>query len=201
MTASHEGVDDEALQLRGMCWDNAIHTFGTSYVFQRRTRVMKRRLMWVNYVGVAIPVTVGAIVLTFGVFSSLGVIIAVAGLIALGQVVVNLWAIIGGWVERHSYSSESAVANDSLSMRYQDMGRNPPDEIVDLRHEYEKLQIEDKYRRDRDMHQDVSESEKRMGMRAALRKMQRSCAGCHKVPTSMRPLDCDVCGNFKYRDA
>jgi mobilome CxxCx(11)CxxC protein len=197
---SNEHLDDEADRYRVLCWDNAVHALGTSYVFQRRARTLKSRLTWVNYIGAAVPLIVGILVLTFGTFGALEVIVPIAGLVLLVQAVVNLWAVFGGWVDKLPYANTSAAANDALSARYQELGANPPVRIDELKHAYEKLQIADKSRRDQDLPQDILPVEQRMGMRYALRKFQRQCAGCGEVPKSMQPTDCDVCGNFKYSD-
>ncbi|MGW4750469.1 mobilome CxxCx(11)CxxC protein, partial [Streptomyces sp. NPDC004290] len=71
-----------------------------------------------------------------------------------------------------------------------------PPTLASLRTQYEKLEVEDSARRDRDSEKGVTDKERRRGMRATLRKFQRQCAGCQLVPTSLTPSDCDVCGRF-----
>ena len=198
---NHDGtVDNERNRYRSLSWDNAIHTFATSYIFQQRARNLKRQLLWVNYLGIALPLVMGTLVLTFGVVDPLKKVAIVIGALLIPQVVINAWAVLGSWVERHSYANTSAAANDSLSTRFHELGANPPPNLDELKHAYDKLQIEDKARRDQDMQYDITEPEKRMGMRAALRKFQRPCASCKLAPTAMRPSNCDVCGKFKYSE-
>lgn len=198
MSASDSATTDQFATYRKLCWNNAVDAFGTSYVFQQRAHKLKTRLQWVNYVGVGVPLIVGSLVLSFGQFSLLPVAITVASIIGIIQVAVNLWSIIGQWVEEHSYAVSSAAANDSLSVRYRELGENPPPELDGLRQRYEQLQVEDTMRRNQDLQHDIKGFEQRMGMRAALRQFQRKCAACKQVPTSMKPSDCGVCGNFKY---
>jgi mobilome CxxCx(11)CxxC protein len=143
--------------------------------------------------------TVGLLVLSYGHFKSLPTIIAVASALGIGQIVVSLWSVIGGWVAGYSYASDSAAANSGLARRYEELASNPPDDISVLRHEYEKLAIQNEDRESQDYKQSVKESEKHMGMRAALRKYRRECAACGEVPTTMKATSCGVCGKFRYR--
>lgn len=200
MSTSNSVSTEQATTYRSLCWDNAIHAFGTAYVFQQRAQRLKTRLQWVNYVGVAVPLLVGSLVLAFGQFELLPVVIAIAGAIGIVQIILNLWAISGRWVEDYSYAIMSIASNDSLSVRYRELGQNPPAKLNDLRGMYDQLRVEDRTRREQDHQHEISDSEHRMGMRAALRQFQRACAGCDKVPTSMEPSDCGICGNFKYTD-
>lgn len=190
----------EQSSLRRSCWNGALHSYGTSYIFQRRAIQLKKRLQLVNYVGIAVPLVVGALVLSYGAFKALPVIIAVSGAIGVLQVAVNAWAITAGWVDAYSYAIGSVAENDALSLSYQELAENPP-AIDELRRRHERLQHEDGVRRARDSEQGVKESEKRYGMRAALRKYQRPCAACNEVPTSMVATTCDVCGKFKYSES
>lgn len=190
---------DETKVVRLRCWDGALNAYATSFIFQRRARTLGIKLNLITYIGFVVPMTVGLIVLSYGYLKSLPIIISIAAALGIAQLVVSLWSVIGGWVAGYSYASTSAAANSSLALRYEDLASNPPDDISVLRREYEKLTIRDEDRQEQDYQQSVKESEKRMGMRAALRKYQRPCAGCGKVPTNMKATECGVCGNFRYR--
>jgi mobilome CxxCx(11)CxxC protein len=185
---------------RSQSWDYAVHTFGTAYVFGHRARQLKRKLHWVNYVGIAVPLLVGSLVLALGPFQLLPFIIAVAGLVGGAQVAFNLWSIIGRWVEEYAYALTSVAENDRLCRRFCELGAHPPETLRELKQQYSELQLEDSKRREQDHQHGITDAERRMGMRAALRQFQRPCAGCRAVPTSMEPGDCGVCGNFKYTD-
>jgi mobilome CxxCx(11)CxxC protein len=193
-------TSDELTHYRQLAKKCAVDAFATSEIFQARVGRVKRYLLWVNYIGVAIPLLMGTIVLTFGIFSSLKLVVFVAGCLLLPQVVLNLWAVLAGWVDNHAYASASAAANDSLATRYRDLYKNPSITVAAIRRQYEVLQVEDRSRREQDLRQDISDAEKRMGMRAALRSLEIPCAGCDVVPSSMTPTDCGVCGNFKYKE-
>lgn len=185
--------------VRLRCWDGALHAYATSYIFQRRALTLGARLNWVTYIGFVVPMIVRLLVLSYGHFKSLPTIIVVASALGIGQVVISLWSVIGGWVAGYSYATASAAANSRLALRYEELASNPPGDPSVLQHEYEKLAVRDEDRQEQDYQQGVRESEKRMGMRAALRKYQRKCVACGEVPSTMRPTDCGVCGKFRQR--
>jgi len=192
-------VANHALAIRTQCWNAALNAYATSYIFQRRARILRSRLQLITYVGFVVPMIVGLLVLGYGDFKSLAVVISVAAAIGICQVALSLWSIIGGWVDRYSYSLTSISANDLLAAKYTRLASSPPESIRELQGRYEVLQAEDDARQEQDYQQAIKEEEKHMGMRAALRKYQRRCAACNKIPTTMQATDCGVCGDFKYR--
>jgi len=191
-------TDEAFAAVRRNCWDAALQSFATSYIFERRARDLGIKLNWITYVGFIVPMIVSLLVLSYGHFDSLPTIITVASALGVGQVVVSLWSVVGDWVTRYSYATDSAAANSGLARKYEELASSPPDDISAMRYECEKLAIRDEDRQSRDYQQGVRESEKRMGMRAALRKYQRECAGCGEVPITMKATSCGVCGNFSY---
>ena len=197
--AGDSPVAAEIQAIRTRCWNGALHTFATLYIFQQRARALNHRLQLVTYVGFMVPMLVGLLVLSYGHFKSLPTVISIASAIGAVQVVISLWSIIGGWVDGYSYAVKSIGSNSRLAAKFEELASNPPADRSTLRREYERLTIQDECRQEDDYEQGVKESEKRMGMRAALRNYQRRCAACNEVPTTMEPTDCGVCGNFKHR--
>jgi mobilome CxxCx(11)CxxC protein len=185
--------------LRVQCRNDALNAYGTSYIFQRRARLLKSRVQWITYIGFVVPMVVGLLVLAYGHLESLPVIIAVAAAIGIGQAVISLWSIVGGWVDGASYAATSATANDLLATKYIELASSPPSDLAEFRHLYGLLAAEDNARTEQDFQQGVKEAEKRMGMRAALRKYQRACVGCDQTPLDMKSTDCSICGNYRYR--
>jgi mobilome CxxCx(11)CxxC protein len=190
---------NRVLAIRTQCWNAALNAYATSYIFQRRARLFRLRLQFVTYVGFVVPMIVGLLVLGYGEFKSLTIVISAAVSIGICQVAFSLWSIIGGWVDRYSYSLTSISANDLLAAKYTRLASSPPESYGELQSRYEVLQAEDDARQEQDYQQAIKEEEKHMGMRAALRKYQRRCAACNKIPTTMRATDCGVCGDFRYR--
>jgi mobilome CxxCx(11)CxxC protein len=187
------------LAIRTQCWNAALNAYATSYIFQRRARILRVRLQFITYAGFIVPMIVGLLVLAYGDFKSLAVVISVAAAIGICQVAFSLWSIIGGWVDRYSYSLTSISANDLLAAKYTRLASNPPEGLGELQSQYEVLQAEDDARQEQDYQQAIKEEEKHMGMRAALRRYQRRCAACNEIPTTMRATNCGICGDFRYR--
>jgi mobilome CxxCx(11)CxxC protein len=186
------GIDD----YRRKCWDAALHSYGTGYIFQKRAKGLKRKSDWLTYVGLVVPLLIGALVGTFGQDKPWGVVVIVASVVAAVQLALSLWSLVKKWPDELSYSVASATANESLSSRFAALGEDPPTGLAALRTQFEKLTVEDTARRERDNEKDVTEKERRMGMCAALRKFQRPCPACKQVPTTMNPSSCGVCGQF-----
>jgi mobilome CxxCx(11)CxxC protein len=187
------------LAIKEECWNAALSAYGTAYIFERRSRIFRRRLQVLSYIGFVVPLMIGSLVLGYGVFSALAVLAAIAVAVCIIQSALALWSIIAGWLDQYSYSTTSAPVNYLLSEKFVELASDPHPELQELRHEYEKLQVEDRARQQQDYQQGVNDAEKRMGMRAALRKFRRTCAGCGISPTSMTATDCGVCGRFTYR--
>ncbi len=143
------------------------------------------------------PLTVGLIVLSFGTGpKALPWVLTAAAILGAIQAVVSLWSLVRGWNEAHAYARVSVGANDALSNSYKTLAQNPPASYDELQARFDLLQVENQNRTQLDLDQGAQDSEQRMGMRAGLRQFSRKCSGCRKVPTSMEPTDCDVCGNF-----
>jgi mobilome CxxCx(11)CxxC protein len=191
--------EEQKSALRVQCWNTALHAFGTGFIFEQRGHRYKWRLQWLTYVSLAVPVIIGLLVLGYGEFKGLKALIGIGIAVGIVQVMISLWSIVGGWVDRSSYAIAAAPANYTLSDEYANLAANPPMEYREFLQEYEKLELKDKLLQQQDYQQDIKESEKRMGMHAALRKFRRACAGCGQVPDTMSSTVCGVCGNFKYR--
>jgi mobilome CxxCx(11)CxxC protein len=182
--------------LRRECWNGALHTYGTSYIFQQRAQRLNRRLRLLTYSGVALPLIVGATVLSFGLdIVILPVMVAIVAPLVVMHVLASAWAVVDHWVDAHTYANESATANDQLARRYEALAKNPPT-AAEFKSKYDLVCADDSSRTQQDMRKGMTDKEKRKGMRAALRQYQRQCATCQQTPTSMSPTSCDTCGNF-----
>ncbi len=184
-------------RIRQDCWTQALYSYGTAWLFERKSRSLKRRLRILAFLGVAGPVAIGGIVLSFGTNPDfLPVLLSVASVLGVFQLLISIWALVANWDEAYAHSIESMNENYRLSDRYRELASNPPAEVSELERRVELVRVDDRRISDLDRKQGVSEKEKRRGMRAALRQFQRRCAGCGKVPSSMESSDCDVCGRF-----
>jgi len=186
--------------LRSMSWDQALHCFATAYVAGQRARSLERKLRFLEFTGIAMPLLVGATAAAFGLQSKAVVaLLAVASIVGIGQLLGSLWALISRWQDSFAAARESQVTNGRLFEQYRRLGRNPPAAIHDAEVQLDLLDSENNYQAAIDARMAITDEEKRMGMRAALRELQRGCASCKKVPSDMMATQCGVCGNFKSR--
>lgn len=178
------------------CWDRAIESFGTAWIFEQRAKRLNLKLSVLTYVGVLNPLTIGGLVGTFGREVISLQLLAVTGLLGLAQVVISLWAIVATWGDKQSTATERMVANYRFSDRYQSLAKLCPSSDMELRKQFDLIDTEEQGSSSVDKRQGITDAECRAGMRAALRQFQRACIGCKQVPAAMRSTRCDVCGNF-----
>ena len=189
--------EDAQNKLREQCWNEALKTFGTGYLMERRAKRFRRALRILTFLGIGVPVLIGGVVLSFGFdFPYRDFVVGTAAVVLIAQLVVSVWALVAGWEDAHAYATSSASDNYSLSSRFRDLGNNPPPSYPNFRQQFDWLQVENRHRAELDYQQGISDKEKRSGLRAGLREFRKPCVECEKIPTSMRPSACDVCGNF-----
>ncbi|MEV6527929.1 mobilome CxxCx(11)CxxC protein [Longispora sp. NPDC051575] len=178
------------------CRDNAIHTFGTSIIFQRRARRIKLKLQLQTYFGILLPLITGGIVLSFGTTGAfLPLLISAFGVLGLPLLAISLWSLVAGWSDQLTAATDSVSANEILVKRYSDLADSGMS-ATKVKIEFDLIQLDDHNRKQLDLKQHVSEKEMRFGLRAGLRQFQRKCGTCQLVPTSLKPTSCGVCGDF-----
>lgn len=185
--------------LRDTAWDGALHADGTAHVFDMRAQKLARRLRRLTFAGVAVPATVGSIA-AGGIPLPwlLPVSVAVAAVLGIAQLIASVWALAANWSGNYAQALQSMSINQKLADSYERLARLPPDSDQ-MRLELHVLTTQDWAQRDLDRRQEVTAPELRMGMRAALRKFGRKCVACEKIPISMTPTTCEVCGAFPRR--
>lgn len=187
----------ETDQICRSCWDRAVWAFGTAKVFSARADRYRRYLKRLAYVAIGVPVLIGGTVLSFGLGGDyLPVLLTVGGLAGILQLGVSVCSLVADWTGSLEYSLVSASDNYDLATKFRDLGSRcavPPD---DLPVRFAELRGRDDSRRTQDVTKGVAEREKRFGHRAGLLQFQRECTACHKVPSSMEPTKCGVCGRF-----
>jgi mobilome CxxCx(11)CxxC protein len=178
------------------CWDKALHDYGTGYIFEQRANRYRRRLKILNFLGIAVPASAGALFLSFET-SLYSIVAPIAGVLGLAELIGSIWSLTNKWSDIYAYALESMTSNYNLAEDYKRLAKNH--DLSNFSFQFEIIQVRDQIRRDSDYKQGITEDEKRMGMRAALRERQLKCATCDEMPKSMEPSDCDTCGNFKRR--
>lgn len=187
-------------QIRQECWDKAIHTIGTSYVFSLKANTYKKRIKIITALGVVAPLLLGATVAAFGLNSKLSsFILLVAAPVTIFQIVFSGISLVYKWDDLFSYSLESQTDNRIISDDFQNLGKYSATDISELEKQFEVLKARDNARTVQDEKINFSGKDKRRGMRYALWLRQRECTTCKKIPPSIKPTSCefcDTCGNF-----
>ncbi|MFK5922527.1 MAG: hypothetical protein QM496_10140 [Verrucomicrobiota bacterium] len=184
-------------EYRRRCSDNAFRAFGTAYIFERRTRKQRWCLRALAFLGIAVPAALGAIIATIGAESAyVGLTITIAGILGIIQLILSIWSLVSKWEDNFAYYLESKSANYRLAEDLHRLATTTTLERPAYEVELRAADTEGDMRANLDEKLDITDKEKALGMRAALRKFQRKCATCGKMPTTLEPTSCNTCGNF-----
>ena len=184
--------DPERERIQQECWRRAIHSYGTATLFERRAHHYQWLVRVPAFLGIAVPVVVGGLVLSFGTDApDLPKVIWAAGVLGILQLVISVWALVARWDSTLAYSLESATENHRHATQFEKLARNP---TANMQLRFDILDATYQSRSEADVKQVVSRSEKRFGLRSGLHRFQRKCEGCGVVPNPERPSTCDVCG-------
>lgn len=191
-------MPDEALTkgLRVQCWDSAFAAFATAFIFERRAAGFHKRLRFLSFLGIGVPVLVGGLVLAHGATSSfVGMTLPFAASLGVVQLVVSAWSLTSDWSGGLQRSSERIWVNHELAKRFSTLARTPPADPAEFQRQVDLLVVEEKVSERTDHQLDITDAEKRAGYRAASRQFQRACAVCKGTAKSLQPSsDCPVCG-------
>lgn len=180
---------------RRECADYALHAYGAAFIFEKRASRIQNNIRILSFLGVAVPASVGAIVGSYSLNSlQMGVVLTVASTIAIGQLLLSIWSLSSGWDGKLSEYLDQKNKNYEISDKFRKLGNETMHDFATFQKELEKLDIERNYIKQATDRHTITEKEKRKGMRYALRKFQRPCAGCGNVPTDMKSTNCGVCG-------
>ena len=181
-----------ATDLRYHCRDKAFFAFGTSKIFERRLRRLDKLRNWITYLGIVVPVLVGAIAMSFDT-KYLPYAIVPAGILGCVQLALSAWSLVAKWDDKHSYALAALQAQTRLFNAWDLLAkRDPPDIQIKV----DDLDAEDQRQEAADLAQNVSPEEQRLGMRSALFHFGNNCKTCGVKPVSLQPSNCDTCGNF-----
>lgn len=179
------------------CADEALKAHGTAYIFEKRAASVRNWLRILSFFGIAGPASVGAIISTYSLDNgTTKIVIWVAGTIAIAQLLLSIWSLASKWDSNSAYYIESKSSNYNLSSQYQNLAKNTSISPEEFNTELKVLDREAELRKALDNQHDITEKEKRKGMRYGLRQFQRNCAQCNIVPTNMKPSSCGVCGDY-----
>ncbi len=185
-------------ELRRKCNDNALYAFGKAYVFEQRSHVFHRRLILLNFLGIAVPILVYGIIAPVNLTPcTQNVIITAASVASTVLLVLSAWSLAANWEQQYSKSLQSQMDFSELSRLYKELGVTTLVGLQEYKAEVARLDSLTEKADRLAMELRMPDEEKRMGMRAALREFQRKCAGCGTVPTDITSTPCNICGNFQ----
>lgn len=185
---------------RRNCHESALRCFGTAYIFECRAAPLRVALKLLAFSSLVGPLSIGALVIAVGSTAKLiPWAITAAAILSVIQIILSLWSFVSHWQENLSYYLESKADNYNLADRFCSLGNNTVYSDNKWRTEFSVLEAHGGNRTQLDLRHDVTDEEKRMGLRMALRQYQRPCTSCDNVPNSLEASDCPVCGKFKKR--
>ncbi|MDL5511177.1 hypothetical protein QSE00_24905 [Arenibacter sp. M-2] len=185
-------------RLRTKSHDNGFHSFGKSYIFEKRANHYGRLISYITVLGILVPVTIGATAMGYGLNNSfLKALMAIAVPVSILQLLISIISVVYKWSDELSYASEAAQAHYFLNDRFKKLAEFPPSNFTEFDLNFEIINTRLKARTEQDSKHNIKDWELRMGMRYALREYQKECVGCKNTPTSMESSNCPVCGKFK----
>jgi mobilome CxxCx(11)CxxC protein len=179
-------------QLQHHCREKAFYAFGTTKLFDRRMRRLDIWRKCITYLGIIVPLMIGSVVLSFGK-DWLPYVLYPAGFVSTIQLALSVWSIVAKWDDKYSYALSALQSQTKLFNEWDHLAKRCP---TNLEQRVDLLDAEDRRQEQADIAQNISEIEKRYAMRSALYQFGKQCVRCKVKPVSMKPLDCDTCGNF-----
>jgi mobilome CxxCx(11)CxxC protein len=179
------------------CYNESLAEAGLGHVFRRRAARLSKRVRFLRASTILVPVFPGSIVLAYGSQSSVTeVAIAVFLALSIAIAVFSAISLALGYDEQLSYFYESSSHHSQLSSQFESLAKNSTLEINSCLEFYAGLKAEQKIRDQQDEKYNFSVKDERRAMRYGLRQFGRACVACKKIPVSVEPTHCDVCGNF-----
>jgi len=155
-------------------------------------RTLDRLRSWITYLGIVVPLLIGAAVLSFGT-EWLPYALVPAGLLGCVQIALSAWSLVARWDDKYSYAISALQAQTRMFNAWDGLAKRAP---PDMESKTTDLDAEDQRLEQADLAQNISAKEKRYAMRAALYHFGNACVRCGQKPASLKPSSCDTCGNF-----
>lgn len=184
-------------QIRTECWNKSFHALGTSYVFELKSKFYKKWIRIITILGLVVPLLLGGTAAAYGASSEiLSIAIAITAPFSILQIILSGISLASKWDDQLAYALESQSENRVISDEYEDLAKYPPADLNEHIRKFDVIKAKDDARIKQDEKVSFSDKENRKGMRYALWIRKKQCASCNKVPLSMTPTDCEICGNF-----
>jgi len=115
-----------------ICQDRQFYAYGTQRIFERRAARYGLGRTWITYLGVAVPLFMGAAAMAFEL-KWFHWIMPLAGAATIAQLVISLWSIVARWDEKYERAVGSARANAQLFAFWKGLLDNPPPDFAQSR--------------------------------------------------------------------
>lgn len=184
---------DEA-SIRKKCDDYAFYSYGTTRIFQKREAKLKSRRVLITFLGIVVPVMLGATAAAFGAeWKWLPYVVTLAGVATIVQLYFSCWSIVARWDEQYASAVDSMLNNTTLYNKWNSLAGSSSTKLAD---EFEKTEEEYKRQELKDLAQSVTDKEIRYAAREAYKYFKKQCHICGEIPTTSKATKCDGCGNF-----
>lgn len=188
-------MENNIEKIRQDCWDNTLDAIAYSYIYQLKIKSINFWLRISKILGIIIPVFLGGILTsTYNSPEYISMAIWITSPFALGQLVLSTILTINGADENVLKYSTKAAEYSVIETEFRQMARYPNSDEFEYLKKFEILIEREKGISKANL--EVTDKEKRIGMRFGLRELSRECVGCKKTPLSMTSSKCDICGNF-----
>lgn len=183
--------------------DDACDAFGASEVFKIRANRYRRKINFLTWSGLAIPITISGVVTAQLIHPKMQEkALWVAGVLSLFQALVSGWSVVANWPENLEYSQNSSTRNFEISEQLQTLAQ----EAMAPNPDFEMKKLEAMTRNSAQIEQDLrrgpTKAETQYAHRAGLIHLDRTCAKCQKRPDSSNLyiwpwMRCRSCGGKK----
>ena len=176
--------------------DRALHCYGTAKVVEKRLRNLNRIDKIAKFLGLILPLSIGSFVVTVGTDTALAPkLLYISGILGAFQLIITLWSLIDNWSGKLEDYMESKIKNMYYTDVFTEIGMRYKEDEAKYANLFNDTKILDNIQQGRDHKINITEKERRFGMRHALFQFRQICAGCKKIPSLGKPIKCDVCGN------
>lgn len=188
-------MEDFKTKIRQDCWDFALDCAAYYYIYTKKLKSIGVLLRISKVLGIIIPVLLGGTLASYGQNSSIITLaITITTPIALLQLCLSTYLTVIGMDEKFAEYNSMAASYSIIEGDFKMLAKYPLDNFDEYTKKFEILLEREKGISGANI--DVTDKEKRMGMRFGLREYSRHCVGCKTVPLSMKSTNCDICGNF-----
>jgi len=185
---------------------NAVECFAMASVLEKKTIRIDRINKTIDFMGILLPAGAGIATFSSGeIVEKLGQIniisppiitaaIAAAFIFTLIQTLISAYSRAFKLSDNLPTYTNSKIANYKNAEKYYNIWSKYDEDETEYARKLEEVNALNKIQQEQDYKINLTEKEKRYGLRHALRQYNIICIKCRKVPEIKNPSNCDVCG-------